>query len=243
MITSSGLAAVFGVCMAAGAAHAGPINLVQNGDFETTSLASSTQMNTSNVANWSTTGYNFIYFAGTADTTGSYTPEYNSNILLWGPNDGSNNGLTAASPTGGNFVAADGAYQVAAITQTINNLTIGTNYQLTFYWAGAQQQGYNGPTTEQWIVSFGNQTHATAVANNADHGFTGWMEQTFLFQATSNTEVLSFLSAGTPNGEPPFSLLDGVSLVDAPEPASWTLLGGVMLVGGMSTLRRRRRAA
>ncbi len=205
-------------------------------------MASPTQMNQSNVSDWSTSGYNFIYFAGTGQT-GSYTPEYNGLVQLWGPTLGANNGFTPASPTGGNFVGADGAFQVGAITQTLNGLSVGADYAVSFYYAGAQQYGFTGPTTEAWAVSLGDQTFETPVLQNVSHGFTGWMAETFVFNATSTSEVLSFLAIGTPAGEPPFSLLDGVSAFQVPEPGTLGMFGacaaGLCLMGWT----RRRRGA
>ena len=226
------------------AAFAGP-NLVTNGDFEQTSMQNSQgaftpdQMTTSNVTGWSTTGYNFIFGANTATTVGSagiygQTYLYNGSAVPGGATLGQ-------SPTGGNFVGADGAFQVGAITQTLNGLTKGTNYAVSFSWAGAQQSGFTGATTEQWQVSLGDQTKSTQVVNNANHGFTGWMQQTFVFQATAASEVLSFLAIGTPNGEPPFSLLDGVSATEVPEPASLAMLAAFIGVLGLVTVCYRNR--
>ena len=52
---------------------------------------------------------------------------------------------------------------------------------------------------------------------------------------TSTSEVLSFLASGNPSGQPPFALLDGVTLI-APVPEPSTLLAGasavLLLVGG-----------
>ena len=190
-------------------------------------------MNATNVPNWSTTGYNFVFFPGTADTTGSYTPQFNGNITLWGPKNGSANGLTATSPAGGNFVAADGAFEVDPIVQTVTGLSIGTDYLLSFYWAAAQQSGFDGPTTENWTVSFGDQVQMTPTVNNASHGFVAWTQQTMVFRAKSTSQTLSFLAGGTPSGLPPFSLLDGVSLFAVPEPMALTLvLGGVVMAIG-----------
>jgi len=208
-------------------------SLVLNGDFENVTngsggmgeFGSSTY---STVANWTSHAYNFVFAAGTADTTGSNG--INGNLKLWGPNDGSANGLPAASPTGGNFVAADAFFDVGAITQTINGLVPGDVYLLSFYWAGAQQSGFNGDNTEQWQVSLGSQAQSTAVIDNPSHGFTPWMSQTFAYTATSSSELLSFLAVGPPTGFPPFLLLDGVSLDPAPESASVLLMiGGLCL--------------
>ena len=205
------------------------------------------QLTSSNMPNWANgadgsgnAGYNFIFLPGTADTSGAYTPQFNGQVTLWGPNNGSANGLPANDPfgTGGNFIAADGAFEQAAISQTINGLTVGANYALTFDWAAGQQNGFSGATTEAWSVGFGGQTYTTATVNTPNHGFTAWRQDGAIFRATSTSMVLSFLAAGTPNGEPPFSLLDNVSVVAAPEPATIALMmaGGALLAG----LRRRR---
>ena len=214
-------------------------NLVVNGSFETsTSGPGQLGFNTDTLP-WSTTGYNFLFASGTADTTGS-NGQF-GNLQLWGPNNGSANGLPASSPDGGNYVAADGAFQVGAISQTISGLIANNSYDVSFWWAGAQQSGFTGPTTEQWQVSLGGQTQSTVVLNNASHGFTGWQSQTFTYTATSSSELLSFLAVGTPTGVPPFVLLDGVTLnaSSVPEPGTITLmLGG--LLGGIGALRSKK---
>ena len=146
--------------------------------------------------------------------------------------------------TGGNFVAADGAYQVGPIVQQINGLTVGKVYKLSFDWGAAQQYGFDGSTTEGWTVNFtgahGNQTASTATVTNPNHGFTPWSTVSYFFTATDASEYLSFFATGGPSGgQPPFSLLDNVSLIETPEPASWmTMIMGFGLVG--ATMRRRR---
>lgn len=226
-----------GIAGASAPARAG-MNLVVNGDFEQTTLTTSSQMQTNNVTGWSTSGYNFLYLPGTADVGGAQTVQYGCCTKLWGPNDGSANGLTATSPTGGNFVAADAAFGVGAITQTVVGLTIGSNYALSFWWAAAQQQGFTGATTESWNVSFGSQNYSTVTVTTPSMGFIPWRLETTMFQASATSQVLSFLAAGTPGGQPPFSLLDGVSIIaGVNEPAS----GALVLAGlGMLWVARRR---
>ena len=241
--------------LAASAAYAGPLNLVQNGGFETENTKSqyctvspcAQQMTTTDIANWSTSGYNFIYNAATLNnsnpnsfrTDGGSVPLYNA--LAPSSYTGQYNSIFN-NPNGGNFVGADGAYQVGAITQTLTGLEKGGDYAVSFYYAGAQQAGYSGNTTEAWKVSLGSEQFETQVLQNVSHGFTGWYETTFIFEATGTSEVLSFLAVGTPNGEPPFSLLDGVSAYEVPEPGTWGMLGlgfaGLCFVGW----RRARRA-
>ncbi len=216
-----------------GAAHA---NLVVNGGFEQVTMPNGpAQMNTSNVAGWSTTGYNFVLFPGNPTSFGSY-----GKMSLWAPSTGSANGFTAVSPAGGNFVAADGAFQVGAITQTIKGLSVGQTYAVSFDWAAAQQATFNGPTTEAWQVSLGGQSFETPIFDNPNHGFSGWIRQTFNYKATSASEVLSFLAVGTPGGEPPFSLLDGVTATAVPEPATWAILAAGLAGAGAFGFRYRK---
>lgn len=205
-------------------AHA---NLVLNGGFESTTGGSSGQLGFSgfNATHWSVPNgsYTFLYQSGQADGPGS-NGQY-GNVQLWGPNNGSNNGLPASSPAGGNFIAQDSAFQQGAIQQTISGLTVGAQYSVTFYYGAAQQYGWNGPTYGQWQVTFGGTTQSTSTLNIPDHGFSGWLSQTFNYTATSTSQVLSFFADGGPAGLPPFMLLDGVTVV--PEPS--TMIGGGLL--------------
>ena len=213
-------------------------DFVTNGNFAQTSNGTGQLGFNTTATGWTTSGYNFLFASGTADTTGATGAD--GSLKLWGPNDGSANGLPASSPLGGNFVAADGAYEVGAISQTLSGLTVGNAYTIGFWWAGAQQSNRNGVNTEQWQVSFGSQTQSTAVVNNVSEGFTGWVFQTFNFIADGTSDVLSFLAIGTPSGEPPFSLLAGVSVNPVPEPSTLVLMGVGLL--GVGVIRRRRRA-
>jgi len=243
MIKTSKFAAILGAALLVTGAAA-KADLIQNGSFEsmTGTIGQIGYVNTltgwdNNNASGGGYGYNFIFSPGSADTTGANGQS--GNIKLWGPGDGSANGLPASSPDGGNYIAADGAFDTGAITQTVNGLVVGEQYQVGFWWAGAQQQGFNGDTTEQWLVSLGSQQLATAVISDTSHGFTGWVHTYLTFTATNTSEVLSFLAAGTPNGVPPFSLLDGVTMTQVPEPASMTLFGGGL--AALAFVRRRKR--
>ena len=244
------------------AAHA--TQFVVNGGFESTLLAQSSEFGdryaSQQVTGWSTSGYNWIFRPGEADTVGG-NGEFGF-LKLHGPGTGTANGLTA-SPFGGNYVAADGAFATAAITQQLSGLTPGAQYAVTFAYAGAQQNGFNGATTEGWVVDLGtsvptdgqrrsNTLSATAQITggniggnlaNADHGFTGWQTQTFVFTAQTANDILSFLAIGTPDGLPPFTLLDGVTTTEyvaaVPEPATWALMIGGFVMVGFATRRRR----
>jgi hypothetical protein len=239
-------AALFGAAVAAFgtfavSANADPIyNLVQNNNFDLSTNGDGQLGYNTDATDWTTSGYNFLFSTngggGTdADTTGVTGAA--GNLQLWGTDNGGADPLTPV-PDGGSFIAADGAYDVGSIDQTVNNLLVGESYTLGFYWGGAQQKGFDGATTEGWDVTLGGVEHDTAVINNDNHGFTGWQYQTFSFTATSSSEVLSFLAVGTPNGEPPFALLADVSL-STPEPASMTLMLGFAMVTGAAAFLRK----
>jgi len=231
-------------------------------------------------------------------TDGAYT-DGNAHVLydgsprlqLWGPDypgTPSTNQLTN-SPTGGNFLVADGSYLNRPVEQTIVGLTPGQTYDLSFYWAAGQQAGFDGDTKEAWVVCLGtcsyttkpgfdealafydadigntdpsdprlndlgnydplllangtDQIFKTSVVTTPSHGFTPWRYETFTFTATSSTATLSLLAYGTPVGQPPFSLIDGISIdtsTPVPEPTTWAMmLLGFGLVGGVMRTRRR----
>jgi PEP-CTERM motif len=215
-------------------------NLVTNGDFSSyTNTGGQMGVNTT-VTDWATTGYNFLFPSASAAMSG--VPQGGGTLALWGPGNGSNNGF-GDPPTSSTFLGADGAFEVGAITQTIGGLTVGQNYEVSFYWAAAQQSGFTGANTEQWVVGFGSATQSTGVFSNASEGFSGWMYQTFTFAADSTSDVLSFLAVGTPSGVPPFSLLADVSVNSVPEPTAVVLLGLGVLGLGVVRLRNRIKSA
>ena len=210
------------------------------------------------VANWATTGYNFVFTPGSADmgtnangantgkpeeAPGQYTAaDGYGNTFMWGPQNGSANGFSTTFPFSGNMIAADPVYETAAITQTITGLTVGKTYVLNFWWGGMQQESYAGATTEWWQVTLGSQVRTTGTVSVADHGFSGWQQASLYYTATATSETLSFLSGGTPTGLPPFALLGGLDLELIPESSNWMVFagfGGCCII--FETARRRRR--
>jgi len=221
-------------------------NAILNGDFESTSANSlgpyptavEGQFANTNLTAWTATGYGFVFTPSGVDTTGSKN-QWGSQLTLWGPGKGSYNGLTA-SPTGGNFLGLDGDYNKASVSQLVSGLTIGNKYEVSFYWAAAQQSGFDGDTTEHFDVTLGPETYSTSTFNLPNHGFSGWMYETITFTASNTSDILTFLAQGTPTGQPPFVLLDGVTMDVAavPEPSAF-MLGAVAL--GAFSLRRNRK--
>ena len=204
-------------------------NIVVNGSFESNGGGGEINFNTS-ATGWTVPGgtgsYTFLFPPGVADS-GGVTGQF-GNLQLWGPGNGSNNGLPASSPDGGYYVGADSDFSghQQPIQQTVHGLTVGDSYTVSFWWAAGQQEGFNGATQSQWQVSLGSQTQSTPFANIPNHGFSGWMFESFTYTATSSDELLSFFANGSP-AIPPFALLDGVTLnvnAGTPEPQTLTLM-------------------
>lgn len=239
--------------LASMAAPVSATNLVKNGGFEMTQFdpGASSQF-TTQVDDWLNAvsqGRAYLFFPNTATTTGAaYTAvSHNYTLVL---------AAATTSPANGNFIGIDSDTDIGGIdqsllpiTQTITDLTPGRDYDLSFWWAAAQEKNVvHGQTTDKWVVSLIDAVHNTSetfetpVITIPDQGFSGWMKQTFTYKATNATEVLEFLARGTPSGLPPFALLDDVQLQEAPEPASLLLMvGGFAAIAGLR--RQRRRAA
>jgi hypothetical protein len=243
------IALTLGLFFAANA-MATPVDLITNGNFEVQTAGGSVFLNdTTAVTGWTAAGLAYLFVPGagasgtTADTSGGFVDFWGtgrSNTILYGPGNGAFNGLTNSS-AGGNFIGLDGDYgQHSTMSQMINGLTVGTNYVVSFNWAGAQQTGFSGDTTDSLQVTLGNEVHTSQIISNVSTGFTGWTTSTLFFTATSTSELLTFLSVGTPVGLPPFALLDGVTMT-VPEPESWTMLAPGLI--GLLAFRRRKTSA
>lgn len=225
---------------------AGPTELVMNGGFESTSYTANHEFgavssftapqSSQGVTGWTGNGgYNLYFFGGTQTTVGA-TSRYGGTREKLYPS------ANQLSPNGGNFVALDGDSTIrGGISQNVQNFIVGQQYVLSFYWAGAQLISASGATTDSLNVQVGNDLSTTTnVVANASTGFVPWMLQTYQFTATSASELLTFLSVGTPNGAPPIALLDGVSIKQAvPEPATFGVVTAGLALVGFVRLRRR----
>jgi hypothetical protein len=217
-------------------APAAKADLISNGSFESSTNGAGQLGYNTTATGWTTSGattsYTFLFSPSTATGVGS--AGIYGNVQL-------PSGVTA-SPDGGNFVGQDGVAQLSPLSQTVNGLVVGNLYVLDFYWGGTEQtHNADEPTSEGWQVSLGSQTQSTSILSVPTLGFSGWQQASMAFTATSSSEVLSFLAEGSPTGAPPFSLLDGVSLNPAPEPATYTMMLGGLLAG--AGLWRRKKQA
>jgi len=176
---------------------------------------------------WNGSVFTFVDAPGTADDPTAL------GIPVYPP-------FPANSPAGGNFIQADGTPSLSfPITQTINGLTNGQNYSLSFYQAGGQELNGSGGSLEQWQVSLGSDTQFSSVMNVPQGGVIPWQPQTLSFTATGSSEVLSFFAIGTP-GIPPMVFFSDPDLeATVPEPSAFLLLAGVGAVIAIGRVGRR----
>jgi hypothetical protein len=248
---------VFALSLAAyGKQAAATVLPVQNltfTQFNSPSIPPKSIFTTANPVGWTGgTGLISIDAPGTATLPGAGGNAY----PVYGP--------FANPPPGGNFIQADGNPDFeTSFNQVINNLTVGTDYTLSFWQAAGQQQGFSGATTEQWKVFFGTGSFAvhcntnpctvstsgnmteddTALMNTPSQGVHGWELETMNFVANAGSETLSFLAWGD-NGSttnlPPTVFLAGVNspALPTPEPSTWAMM--IMGFVGLGYMGRRR---
>lgn len=233
-------------------AQATSVNLVSNGDFEQTSSGADkmTYLSTTltgwslavldqNNTQWGIAGtYSFVMTSPTATVNAPIGGDFS---MVAG--DG--------SPDGGNLFAATsqvGSSGRQQLSQTINGLTAGNEYTLSFYEGLGQRTGYTGATSGFWDVTFGSDTYTSPTVNNPSGGFTGWTQRSTTFTASSASQLLMFVFSGSPSGFP-VGVLDGVwlgegSLPPAPVPEIDPASFGsalALVVGALGILERRAR--
>jgi hypothetical protein len=166
-------------------------------------------------------------------------------------------GQTVNSPTGAPawFFNFDGDTQYGAtLSQQLTGLTVGKNYTVSFYQAGASINPgphtniYNTPTWDQFHVTFGNEVKLAPRIDMALYeNVRPWEKITMDFTATNTSQWLSFLNVGGPGGQPPIALLTSVTVDDGTPPATpvpWEtdalpLVGATMVFGAGVFVKRK----
>jgi hypothetical protein len=158
-----------------------------NGDFVPTGVSTSFYAGGSygsgtdaKVAGWTFDpgGYNFVVPSGdqyrtNLNAVGSPTGlGSDSSLFFYGTAP-----LNSPNGAGAWFVAADGAFNTARISQDLTGLTVGQQYSVSFYQAAAQQNTFAGDTVQNWVVNVGGTYTAPTYdggGNNVTFGdFTG----------------------------------------------------------------------
>lgn len=230
-------------------AKADAINLVQNSSFEsttaTTANGTGTEISNSDLAGWnvtpclahcSATSPNnlFMFLAPTnVATNGVYDGNEGGPINFWSS--------PGASPDGGNAITSDADTESGMLYQVIKGLKSGDTYTLSFYQATMQATDQQVAFSASWEVGMGDSPNQFSTAmNNPGHASTGWVQNKMTFTADTTQEALGFFATAAGADEPPFLLLDGVSLTDTTpvsEPASY----GLAMVGLCGVLFARRK--
>ncbi len=236
-------------------------DLIQNGDFSQTTATTTyngatvgTETTNSNLTGWQFTG------CGSSNCGFSFLATGNFGTNGWYDAQDGHESFASASlgpiPGSGNAFLSDAKYATQAIYQAVSGLKTGDTYTLAFSQASFQQAGYSGGFSSSWSVGLGNGAFTTA--NYASQqsstmtvpsgGAASWTQQTMTFVANAASETLVFFATASNGANPPFLLLDGVSLNDTsvaptgsavPEPATLALTA-IGLLGTMVVARRRR---
>jgi len=235
------------VAAAAGPARAGA-NLITDGTFDQgIPYTANSQISTDgykNLPGWSVTAadgstpFDLWFIASTSTTVGANTQYGSTNQFLRAD--------AGADSASADFVGLDGAAGGAqgTLSQSLSNLVVGTDYKVSFAWAAGQLATGSGAYQVAIAFNLGTSvlTSTTGAPTTstfrsaATGGYSAWTTQTYTFRATSANEILSFLSYGTA-GEPPFALIDGITMFAVPEPGTLALLGGSLLLA--AAIRRR----
>ena len=210
------IAAFVGLSLLAFMAQANPLLPVTNLTFSVYSgFAPKTLFSAVNPAGWyrGTPGSRGDLVSIDAPGTATVDNQTHGNAYpVWAP--------FADPPPGGNFVQADGNPDFeSSFNQDIHGLVIGTKYDLSFWQAAGQQLGFDGATTEQWVVALGSvgsvlnvtvsagfgtyfdtdplaAINLSPLMNTPSHGAAPWQQITMSFVATAADQTLSFLAWG-----------------------------------------------
>lgn len=151
-------------------AHAGPVNLLTNGGFESTAVGNGSWINTGSIAGWTRTA---------------------------GPGSGFEvrNNVAGAAKEGFNYLELD-TNGNTTIAQSLTSLTAGTTYDLSFWYSPREGVA----ATSNGIDVFWNGLLVDAVTGLGARSGNVWSQYQYRVTAQAGTNVLSFAAAGNSDG-------------------------------------------
>lgn len=178
-------------------------------------------------------------FTGTFETLNFNVPVQATNIIGWTVTNGSVDYINSYwQPAQGSYSLDMSGNGPGTISQTLNGLTSGQSYKVSFDLAGNPDGGQG--TKQLTVAAVGSQNYFFTVTGSDSKTSMGWALESFVFTAAGPTALLSFASdVSSPYGP----ALDNVSISETPLPATWImLLGGLLGFGGLAWRRRGMRA-
>ena len=170
-----------------------------NGNLSTESLRVSSQFGTDyasqQVTGWSTSGYNFVFTPGTADTTGAVGQDGKLYLSVR-----ETVAATASPPVRQAetswlltvvFTSAP-SHKPLAVSRPANTLMCRSTMPQH------SSMGLTAPPQSNSKLASEARRTQRQVLSIASHGFSGWQHETLTFKATSSSEVLSFLGERSP---------------------------------------------
>lgn len=151
-------------------AHAGPVNLLTNGGFESTAVGNGSWVNTGSIAGWTRTA---------------------------GPGSGFEvrNNVAGAAQQGSNYLELDTGGNTT-IAQSLTGLTAGALYDLSFWYSPREGVA----AASNGIDVFWNGLLLDAVTGLGARSGNVWSQYQYQVVAKAGTNVLSFAAAGTSDG-------------------------------------------
>ncbi|RTL42872.1 MAG: PEP-CTERM sorting domain-containing protein [Burkholderiales bacterium] len=151
-------------------AHAGAVNLLTNGGFESTLVSNGSWINTASIAGWTRTA---------------------------GPGTGFEirNNVAGAAQEGRNFIELD-TNGNTTIAQSLSTLTAGTTYDLSFWYSPREGVA----ASSNGIDVFWNGLLLDSVTGLGARSGNVWSQYQYQVVAKAGTNVLSFAATGTSDG-------------------------------------------
>jgi len=134
------------------------------------------------------------------------------------------------------------AVNEARLQQTLTGLTVGTQYQLSFWYRANAADVLAPGDTYQASIRVSSSNAPTSIVEltqtQANSGI--WYQHVYNFTPVSTSANLTFVALTSGQNNNGGIFLDGVSVTPVPEPAEWAMM--IAGLGVVGLIARRRRA-